>query len=245
MFPYLKNSITNWYQESPKRAANINLLRNLFQRETKQKTSYTYFKKITKENTKIQSIKTGGYYVNMDNFINMTISRSINNVNFFNTICIDEKPFTPKKYSNKNLRVPLNFRGKGTARFLNAPNPLKNVDPQYLLAAISHDRVVLFHISSKPVDFFLFNTFIFKLSQKVNTSNQNKTFFLFDNATFHNLNEATESELLKKNIHITKTAPLGSFANPIEEFFSIVHFYFIQILSNRILYEDSYISNIE
>lgn len=244
MFPQLKNSVTKWYKESPQRAVSINLLMEKFKREKGKNISYTYFLNITKEVTKVQSIKTGGYYINFENFIDMLISRSINNVNYKNTICIDEKPFSPKKYSNKNIRVHTSFKGKSTAKLLRAPNPLKNIIPHYLLAAISNNQVILYHISTNPIDSEVFNNFIFKLADKYQT-NQDKTFFLFDNATFHQLNDATQSKLSEKKIFITKTAPLGSFSNPIEEFFSLVHFYFKRFLSQRILLSDSYLSNDE
>lgn len=47
----------------------------------------------------------------------MTIPREINNNNFFITICIDEKPFAPKKYRNKNLKTSTKLQMKDTSFF--------------------------------------------------------------------------------------------------------------------------------
>ena len=88
----------------------------------------------------------------MNNFVNMTVTRASNNINKLNTICIDEKPFAPKKYSVKSIRVHVGFKGKGTAKFVHSTDSLRNISPQYLLCAISLCNVVLYYISDKPID---------------------------------------------------------------------------------------------
>lgn len=47
----------------------------------------------------------------------MTVPRAINNINFFNTINIDEKSFAPKKYRNKNLKSSTKLQMKETSFF--------------------------------------------------------------------------------------------------------------------------------
>lgn len=194
------------------------MLKNQFQKETGCNISYNQFRLQTQKVTKIQNIKTGGYFVKMQDFINMTVTRSSHHIGFANTICIDEKPFIPKKYTVKNLRVHNTFRGKGTAKFVNAPDPLRNISPIYLLCAISNCTVVLYHLSDRPIDSEIFNTFIWKLSDQFPDNHEN-LFFLCDNASFHGITNTTQKHLNENQCYITRTAPLGCFTNPIEEFF--------------------------
>lgn len=93
----MQTKIENWYKNSPKRAFSINKLYKYFKLETNSEVSHSYFFKITKRVTKVQSIKTGGYFAKFNDFIDMTIHRAINNVRAKNTICLDEKPFIPRK----------------------------------------------------------------------------------------------------------------------------------------------------
>lgn len=244
MYPHLRLAINDWYLLSPKKSVPIKELWELFIKETKLEVSYNYFLKTTNKITKVQSIKTGGYYARFTDFIQMTVNRSFNFVRFDNTISIDEKPFVPKKFFNKNLRVHASFRGKATAQFLQSTNPLKNLIPYYLLCAISCEKVVLFHINDNPINSQIFNSFIEKVSQEF-PQNQRDIYFLFDNATFHNVDKKIEEDLNNNKIYITKTIKLGCFTNPIEEFFSLVQYYFLKILYKRIIYLDTDINKEE
>lgn len=241
----LKDNVAKWYKRSPRRAVPIKVLWRQYEQEEGEKISYDYFLKLTKRYTKVQKIKTGGYYVNFKHFAFMTVSRSLNHVGMMNTISIDEKPFIPKKYAVKELRVDMSFHGKGTAKFFNAPDPLKNIKPHYLLCAISCQKVLLYHISDSPINSSTFNTFLWSLSGQFSTENPSKCFFLYDNASFHSTCPVTEKHLKDRNIFITHTATLCCFSNPIEEFFSLVHNYFIHLLSLRMLNNDSNLSNEE
>ncbi len=121
------------------------------------------FFKITKKVKKVQSIKTGGFFSKFDDFIDMTIQRSIHNVREFNTICIDEKPFIQRKYETKKLRVHQSFRGKGMAKLVDINNPLNLIKPKYILCAISSQSFIFYTISDEPISSNVYNTFIFKL----------------------------------------------------------------------------------
>lgn len=234
----LNDRIENWYKESPRRAVSVKLLWNQFQKETGSTISYNHFRTQSNAISKVQSIKTGGYFVRMNDFINMTVTRASNNIRKTNTICIDEKPFVPKKYTVKNLRVHIDFRGKGTANFVHSTDPLRNITPQYLLCAISYTNVILYYISDKPIDTEIFNTFLMKLCDQFENNYEN-IFFLCDNASFHGIYDITQSYLNENKCYITRTAPLGCFTNPIEEFFSLVHNNFEKLLGQRMLDIDS------
>lgn len=111
----LKEAVGNWYKQSPKRAVPLKILWNRFQADTQLKISYEHFREQFNKISRGQSIKTGGYYSLIDDFVSMTVQKAFSNVNATNTICIDEKPFSPKKYKWKSIRVHCDFRGKGTA----------------------------------------------------------------------------------------------------------------------------------
>lgn len=244
MFPSLKAAVNSWYSDSPKRAVTIKVLHENFKKETHLNISYNYFLEQTKNVSKIRSIKTGGYFVKFSDYLDMTIARSFNNINSQNTISIDEKPFVPKKFNNKSVRVHHSFRGKSTAKIFNCPNPFINLKPHYLLCAISIQKVVLFCINDQPFTSKSFNDFIWKLSLQFPQNNKN-LFFLFDNASFHHIEEIIINHLNSNKIFITNTAPLGCFTDPIEEFFSIVDSYFRKLLSKRILSFDRALTNDE
>lgn len=240
----LNSQVESWYKASPRRAVSFKLLQNQFQKETGNNISYNHFRLQSQKVTKVQNIKTGGYFVRMPDFINMTVTRAFNQIGFANTICIDEKTFVPRKYTVKNLRVHKSFKGKGTAKFVNAPDPLRYINPVFLLCAISNCTVVLSHISDQPIDSEIFNSFIWKLCDQFPENNEN-LYFLCDNASFHGISHITQKHLNNNNIFITRTTPLGCFTNPIEEFFSIVHSKFEEILGQRMLSNDSYLSKEE
>ena len=234
----LSKKVEEWYKKSPKRGVSLKILWNQFKKDEDQDISYNQFRIISNKVTKIQSIKTGGYFVRFNDFIDMTVARACNNIQKGNTICIDEKPFVPKKYRCRNLRIHISFTGKGTAALVNTPDPLHNISPMYLLCAISHLKVVLYHISEIPIDSDIFNAFLWKLGDQFPQNSEN-LFFLCDNASFHNISEITQQYLNNNNCYITRTAKLGCFTNPIEEFFSMVHNYFETLFGQRILSNDS------
>lgn len=76
-------------------------------------------------------------------------------------------------------------------------------------------------------------------------NNNEKLFFLFDNASFHHVEEVTKEKLNSNKIFIANTAPLGCFTDPIEEFFSIVDSQFRRFLSKRISSFDQALTNDE
>lgn len=234
----LNDKVEDWYRESPKRAVSLKLLCNRFIQETGNNISYNHFRQQSNKVTKVQNIKTGGYYVRFNNFVDMTVSRAMHNVTMSNTICVDEKPFIPRKYKVKNLRVHKSFTGRGTASLVNSTDQLHNINPVYLLCAISHYTVVLYLISESPIDTDTFNAFIWKLNDNFPNNTQN-LFFLCDNASFHGIKEITQNHINNNNCFITRTAALGCFTNPIEEFFSIVHNNFEYLLGQRFLSNDT------
>ena len=158
--------------------------------------------------------------------------------------CVDEKPFVPKKFTKKSLRVHNSFRGKGTAKEVNCPNPLKDLRPLYLLCAISVNGILIYTISDTPVNTEMFNTFIWKLSERIKVTGR-RQYFLFDNATFHELEDVVFDHLDEKGIAITRTPALGCFCNPIEEFFGHVHQAFTYLLHQRLIDEDASLSMTE
>ena len=244
MFPRLKTAVNDWYANSPKRAVAIKVLHENFKKDTNMDISYNYFLEQIKIVSKVRSIKIGGFYVKFSDFIDMTITRSLNNINSHNTISIDEKPFIPKKFNKKSVRVHNLFKGRSTAQIFNCPNPFINLKPHYLLCAISIQKVVLFCIKDHPYTSKLFNAFLWKLSEEFPNNNE-KLFFLFDNASFHSVEDVTKEKLNSNKIFITNTAPLGCFTDPIEEFFSIVDSQFRKLLSKRISSFDRALTNEE
>lgn len=234
----LNDKVEDWYKESPKRAVSLKLLWKSFMQETGNNISYDHFRQQSNNVTKVQNIKTGGYYVNFTNFVDMTVSRAMHNVTMNNTICIDEKPFAPRKYNVKNLRIHKSFKGRGTACLVKSTNQLHNINPVYLLCAISSYNVILYHISESPIDTNTFNAFIWKLCDQFPNNTQN-LFFLCDNASLHGIKDITQNHLNTNHCFITRTAALGCFTNPIEEFFSIVHNNFESLLGQRFLSNDT------
>lgn len=111
----------------------------------------------------------------------MTVSRSMHYLNFNITIYVDEKPFTPKKYRYKDLKVHKSFKGRGTATIVQSTDQLHKITPCYLLCAISNSKVILYYISEKPIDSETFNTFIWKLSDQYPLNNETNIFY----ATMH------------------------------------------------------------
>lgn len=88
-----------------------------------------------KDKTKVQCIKTGGYYISFENFIDMLISRSINNVNYNNTICIVEKPFSKKKKKLKQkLTSSYKFQRQKHSKIIKSP---KSIEKYYTALLIS------------------------------------------------------------------------------------------------------------
>lgn len=240
----LTSKVDEWYKQSAKRAVSLKQLCQHFQKETDCQISYNHFRVLSNNVSKVQNIKTGGYYVRFNDFVEMTVSRAINGVNFNNTICVDEKPFAPKKYRCKDLRVHKSFKGRGTATMVNSTDQLHNISPFYLICAISNSNVVLYYISEKPIDSEIFNTFLWKLNDQF-PHNDEKKYFLCDNASFHGVTEITQNYLNSNNCFITRTAALGCFTNPIEEFFSIVHNNFEWLLGQRFLESDTNLSKDE
>lgn len=230
----LDAKIESWYKNTPRRSFAISILHTVFQQETGIIVSYSYFFKITKKVTKVQSIKTGGFFAKFSDFIDMTLQRTIKNVRAYNTLCIDEKPFIPRKFDTQNLRVHKDFRGKGTAKMVDVINPLKMLKPKYLLCSISVNAEIFFTISNEPINSEVYDRFLYKLSNHIN-NDRKTTFFLQDNASFHKISKEITNDLNNKSIYITRTIPLGCFTNPIEEFFSQVNYYYEKLLSRAIL----------
>ena len=206
----LNSQVESWYNASLRLTVSFKLLQNQIQKETGNNISYNHFRLQSQKVTKVQNIKTGGYFVRMPDFINMTVTRAFNQIGFANTICIDEKPFVQRKYTVKKLRVHKSFRGKGTAKFVNVPNPLRYINHLYLLCAISNSTVILYHISDHPIGSEIFNTFIWKLIIQFPDNNEN-LYFLCDNASFYGITHITQKHLNNNNIFITRTTPLRCF----------------------------------
>ena len=108
-----------------------------------------------------------------------------------NTIYIDEKLFAQKKYSVKDLRIHVSFKGKGTAKFVPSTDPLRNISPHYLLCEILYCNVVLYYISDKTINTDIFNTFAWKSCDQY-PNNSDKLYFLCDNATFQGISDITQ-----------------------------------------------------
>ena len=230
---FVSHQIKKWWRKSPRHSISITQLHSLFIKETNIQCSYQYFKDVTNKLTKVQSIKTGGYYARFEDVANVIVARAIHHVTKQNTICLDEKPFVPKKYGSKWLRVLKTHKGKATAKQLKCPNPFKDLVPAYLICAISSKRVVCYAILDEPLNKETFNSFVWKLISHIPDLGK-RQYILFDNASFHGVLPITYEKLDVNGIAITRTPPLGCFMDPIEEFFGQVHQEFKDLFQNRI-----------
>lgn len=240
----VSTQIKRWWAKCPQRSIPIIHLYAMFKEQTNVKCSYQYFKKITDKFTKVQSIKTGGYFTRNIDIANVIAGRACNYVNAQNTICLDEKPFIPKKFSAKWLRVCRTFTGKATANKVKCTNPLKDLSALYLICAISSKKVVLYSVLEEPVNKETFNAFLWALVNHIPYEGKRK-YILFDNASFHGLEDIMKDKLDVNGLAITRTPPLGCFMDPIEEFFGQVHQEFKNFLSNRIAKYDEPVSKTE
>ena len=240
----VSTEIKRWWAKSPRRAIPVLHLYAIFTEETNIKCSYQYFKKITDKITKVQSIKTGGFYTRLTDVANVITARAIMHVNASNTYCIDEKPFIPKKFSAKWLRVSKTFIGKATAKEVKCQNPLKDISPLYLICAINSKKVVLYSILDEPLNKATFNAFLWKLISYIPNKGK-RQYILFDNASFHGIEDLVKEKLDVNGLAITRTPPLGCFMDPIEEFFGHVHQEFKFFLSRRVAEYDEPISKTE
>ena len=108
-----------------------------------------------------------------------------------------------------------------STRMLVEPGPI------YLIACVCVRGLVLFALSDEPFTTRAFNAFLLRVTEVLPRDGQRR-FLLIDNATIHAIEDVVEEELAKRVIGVTHTPPSGCFFDPIEEFFAIVHQYFLR-----------------
>lgn len=224
--------IVDWYKNKPRPNMPCTLLHQLFIKEYSIDTSYQYFDKVSKEVTTVKTIRTGAAEINLSKLADVITERAMFNVNIYNTISIDEKPFIPKQFLPKSMRV-LKSHNKPIYKqlFFN----LKR-QPIYIISAVTCRGMICSKLFDHPILTSHFQNFIAHLCY--NHRADHMRFLLFDNASFHFLDEETKLLLRDLDFSITKTPPSGCFTDPIEEYFAIVDQKFRRIFYDQVVNGD-------
>ena len=229
----MDKAIENFYAK-PRPNVRLTILHQLFLKENKIKISYSFFVKLSKKYSKVQTVRTGAAEVKLEHIAATITNRVCNGINLYNTIAIDEKPFIPKSYLVRSARVSKDRKGPLYQSMLYGIK----MEPLYLIAAINMKGIVSYRIHSKPITTEDFEAFLIHVSYVARRNIQQ--FLLYDNASFHAVDSFVEDALKENNFKITKTPPSGCFCDPIEKFFSIVDTKFKDALYEAVIATGSY-----
>ncbi|KAK8871080.1 hypothetical protein M9Y10_008993 [Tritrichomonas musculus] len=194
----LKRAILNWINEKSYLPTTYTDAFNLFTRETKLIVSKVHFFEIYSKATRIQKIKTGGVYTRTDDLIEVIVQRSFYNVNMLNTISINEKPIIVNNYKQNRVRVKKSTIGKNPSSSVSSFKCLNKLSNLYLICAISCNCIVLYYLSSEPINTKTFNTFIHKVCWLIKVSDKRN---FLDNASFHGVSDFTK-DFLHEKMHL-------------------------------------------
>ena len=123
--------------------------------------SKTHFHNLYSELTRIQVVKKGGVYTRSSDMVRTLVQRSFYHVCMENVISIDEKPIVIKNYKQKTVRVSKEHRGGLPSNKVHFYNYLDNLKNVYIICAITHECVLLYHISDQPINTIKFNAYIY------------------------------------------------------------------------------------
>ena len=224
----------NKFFATPRPNVRLTILHRLFQRERKCECAYSTFVRLSKRVTKVQTIRTGAAEIKLSKMAETIAHRVTHNINMYNTIAIDEKPFVPKSFLVRSARVAKSSKGPLYESMLYG---LK-MDPVYLIAAVNKNGLICYQINRKPINTEAFESFILHVSFVAHSCEKQN--LLFDNATFHEVHDYVRTALQDNNFEITKTPPSGCFCDPIEEFFAIVDDEFKDALYEAVVATGSY-----
>ena len=142
----LENSIKQFY-ETLRPNFNMTILHSIYKKETGNEVSYQYFAEISKKYSSVRTVRTGGVEIRIFQLAQVISDRAYYNINVFNTISIDEKPFILKNYMIRSCRTSKNFKGS-IYKSLYFGYKMK---PVYLLAAVSCYGVICYKLYDSPV----------------------------------------------------------------------------------------------
>jgi hypothetical protein len=162
--------------------------------------------------------------------------RAVYRITAYNTVSIDEKPFSPKKYAPTCVWQ----RRDQTGRIFKPLHKMLQQAPVYVIAAVDVRGLVRVALSDAPIKTETFNVFIHGVLEYIPCDGVER-WILIDNASFHALDDATEEELGKKNVGVTHTAPSTCFLDPIEEFFGMVTASFLSLYHTEVMSSDRFV----
>ena len=214
----------------PRPNVRLTILHQLFLKENPHSSlSYSQFTRISKRLTSIKTIRTGGAEVDLEKLSDVIVSRAFRGVNLTNVIAIDEKPVVIKNYMIKSMRVLKKHKGDIYKSMLYG----MKIRAFYIIAAVAVNGLISYGIFDSPVSKVEFQQFVTRVAM---TNCQSKPLFLlYDNATFHNIEDECTEIISEYNTEITKTAPSSCFINPIEEYFGIFDTIFRQKYQKSII----------
>lgn len=211
----LAQKVKNFYKK-PRPNVRLTVLHRLFMKEEQVTISYSCFTKLSKKYSKVKTIRTGAAEVRLINIAFCIAERSINHIDYTNTIAIDEKPFVPKAFLVRSARVSKDAIGSIYKAMLYGIK----MRPFYLIAAVNVNGLVSYRLKNEPFNVHDFESFALHVSYIA--ASDRKQYLLCDNASFHGIHPIIERDIQNNGFEITKTPPSGCFCDPIEEFFGIL-----------------------
>lgn len=217
------------FYDNPRPNISMVLLHKVFVEETKTAISYSHFCMLSKECTSVKTVRTGAAEIKLKQLAEVISERASFDINAFNCISIDEKPFVLKHYMVRSARVRKEHKGSLYESMLYGYKQ----KPFYLIAAVTCYGVISYRLYDDPITTSDFQSFLIHV---VTTHSFDRTMFLlFDNASFHGIDDITAQIIGENNFNITKTPPSGCFTDPIEEFFAIVHSQFKRLYQEEVV----------